>query len=1839
MRRKALSILLCISMVFPGFFAASFPASAASWSIGSNDSSWKAVYPANNQNDYLQDQQTGSGSVSQDIVGDATYPSTYMHLTDTEAAFRIRVSNANGMNPYEFKNFAFVGLDADLNGSVDLFLGAYNPTGNNGRLGLYASSSGYANTGPSTTGISGKPLLAFKPVSDSNYSITPTGDGSSFNGDADYFVSFKFALSDITAALAQNGIHNFNASTPFRFMTGTAAQDNAFNQDLNGMDKSGWSSTKTWNELGTFSNVTSANGNVAYYTVRFDSNTGDTTASPDFKVVEASGKTIGTLPTAPTKRGMYFMGWNTKADGTGTAVNASTVVSSDMTVYATWSDKQTYTVTFNPNGGNFSGSSTALVVPSKNGIIGDLMPTSPTQSNKYFMGWNTTSNGNGSWFNAFTAVTQNTTVYAQWASQANKSALFYNNFTSDGGALIATVYSNGNSNNFNGTLPSVVRTGYTLQGWYLNDKTGTGTAVTSITQEGNYYAKWVPANYTVTFNANAGSDSVSGMPASRNVTDGQFGTMPSAPTRTGYQFIEWNRAADGTSEAIYPSTLITANTTLYAIWKASQNITFDPNGGTGTAQVIPAVSGKLNFLPQPPSRDNYSFQGWGTSAGATTSVELKDVSSYSTLYAIWSPVYTVTFDTNGGQWTDGGSTTDILTAYGSVLYLPDVPERANYTFGGWNTQADGSGSSFTLSSPVTQQTRIYAVWTPVAGAAYTVEFDARGGSTVTSVTTNKIETLPTSTKPGYTLEGWYSDPELKESSKISFPYAVTSNLTLYAKWTALELTAVFNANAGKYANDLGEVEEKQIYDSKYVLPGEVPSRSGFTFASWNTDANGTGTTITSNTTVTTATYHTIYAVWTELGNITLNYATENANYGTVSRGSESLNPSTGQALGSTAQAKPGYQFVQWQDGSGKMVSQEATWTPQKIEGSYISESYTAVFKALNGRVTLDPNQGTGGSSSVNATYNEALPSAEPPSRPGYTFAGYYDQAIEGTLYYDANMNSVRLWDKTEAEVTLYAHWTEANQVTIRYAANNDQYGSVSRTEESLNPMTGEAQGATAQAKAGYRFVEWQNSEGIQVSDNKTLIPQPGKYGYAGAAYTAVFQAMTGTVILNDNGGSGGSGSIEAVYNQPMPAAKTPSRDRYTFDGYYDQLNGGVQYYNADLSSARSWDKTGSENVLYAHWSSERAVTGTVIDDDKPAKLVPTAIIKIVRGNEQYGDTAVTDANGKFTIYNIPAGTYNLIMTIGEKTEIIAITVKADEPVTELGKVIFPLSSASSVLKLKTPDTPPVVINNLHPEAEQYLADENNQGFVKVEMSVARTDETTSDTEVKQGIDKIKTKALEKGAYVGMYLDITLDKYKRNTEQESWGASTGKLKETKGLIEIMIPIPADLQGKTSNLYRVYRTHDNEPTHTIQDTPNADGEYLKLNAADQTLTLYVKKFSVYALAYLTPASYSVEHYVMNADGNYPASPTKTSSASGLADSVLTVSDLQDQTLSTNGITYGYGTVDGAKTATAMVKGDGSLVIKLYYARPSQPAPASPPVNSTPAPSTPAPVVISYEVTFDGAGGSPASSKQQVTSGSLLKKPDSPTRVGYVFAGWVKPDAKFWNFDTERVYGAVTLSAQWTKVEPPGLDKVNHFAYMQGYPDHTFRSDRSMTRAEVIAMFSRLLTEKMNVDQTYASTFKDVRSSNWYADAVGYMQQSGIIKGYANGTFGPDEPITRAEFAAIASRFDQLASGEQMAFKDVRASYWAVDYIASGAAKGWIKGYPDGTFRPEDYVSRAEAVTLVNRMTERSADRNYVDHSGRIEHYSDLKPAYWAYYDIMEATNRHDYVRGSDGETWAN
>ena len=198
---------------------------------------------------------------------------------------------------------------------------------------------------------------------------------------------------------------------------------------------------------------------------------------------------------------------------------------------------------------------------------------------------------------------------------------------------------------------------------------------------------------------------------------------------------------------------------------------------------------------------------------------------------------------------------------------------------------------------------------------------------------------------------------------------------------------------------------------------------------------------------------------------------------------------------------------------------------------------------------------------------------------------------------------------------------------------------------------------------------------------------------------------------------------------------------------------------------------------------------------------------------------------------------------------------------------------------------------------------------------------------------------------------------------------------------------------------------------------------------------------------------------------------------------------------------------------------------------------------------------------------------------------------------------------------------------LDLVNHIKYLNGYPEGDVKPDNGITRAEAAAIFFRLLTNSNKYDPV-SNPFPDVDASAWYGQSVLYLAENGIIVGYKDGTFRPNEQITRAEFAAMASRFDDLEEVHTGTFRDVTDEHWALSFVSSANTKGWITGFPDGTFKPEDQITRAQVVTIVNRMLMRKIE--LADIPVSVVEYIDLTAAHWAYSDIIEASTLHNYKR---------
>ena len=208
----------------------------------------------------------------------------------------------------------------------------------------------------------------------------------------------------------------------------------------------------------------------------------------------------------------------------------------------------------------------------------------------------------------------------------------------------------------------------------------------------------------------------------------------------------------------------------------------------------------------------------------------------------------------------------------------------------------------------------------------------------------------------------------------------------------------------------------------------------------------------------------------------------------------------------------------------------------------------------------------------------------------------------------------------------------------------------------------------------------------------------------------------------------------------------------------------------------------------------------------------------------------------------------------------------------------------------------------------------------------------------------------------------------------------------------------------------------------------------------------------------------------------------------------------------------------------------------------------------------------------------------------------------------------------YGENKVTFLYEKVLPSLLvDK--HIRYIFGYPDGTVRPDRNITRAEAAAIACRLI-EKPDSGQSGISGFSDIAADSWYHHEVAYIENHGIISGYPDGTFRPEKHLTRAEFLKIVSVFGELDTTAMNKFSDVPGDHWAIGYINNAAAKGWIGGYEDGTFKPDENLVRAQAVSIINYILDRKIELEAIPDNA--VGYKDITNKHWAYCDIIEASN---------------
>ena len=367
-----------------------------------------------------------------------------------------------------------------------------------------------------------------------------------------------------------------------------------------------------------------------------------------------------------------------------------------------------------------------------------------------------------------------------------------------------------------------------------------------------------------------------------------------------------------------------------------------------------------------------------------------------------------------------------------------------------------------------------------------------------------------------------------------------------------------------------------------------------------------------------------------------------------------------------------------------------------------------------------------------------------------------------------------------------------------------------------------------------------------------------------------------------------------------------------------------------------------------------------------------------------------------------------------------------------------------------------------------------------------------------------------------------------------------------------------------------------------------------------------------AHWTPNTYNYEihYYVQQPDGNYveDASALDTTKT-GTFDSTVTVTPDANKYGAHFSVNNTKSKLSGVVTVDTPAE---ILKLEVYYARDRH--------------------TLTY---LDSKGGSVIGTTTELC-GVSVAAPKDPTKAGYWFDGWYNAA------DNKKVTFPVTLTndmtvyAGWTMIvlpstiakKTPKLNTADHFAYVQGYPDGTVKPAGNITRAETAAILFRLMDESSR--STYYSTrsgFRDVASGTWYNTYVATLNNAGVITDSANGYFRPNDAITRAELAAMLAAFTDTTHAANY-FNDVTANYWAANAIAVCAKLGWITGYPDGSFRPDRNVTRAELMAMINRATGRAPKSADAFLPG-MKTWSDNTADKWYYLDVQEATNSHSYT----------
>jgi uncharacterized repeat protein (TIGR02543 family) len=871
----------------------------------------------------------------------------------------------------------------------------------------------------------------------------------------------------------------------------------------------------------------------------------------------AYGKRATSPTPPPTKRGYSFGGWY-KETGLTNQWSFNTAVTEGVTLHAKW-DIETYVIAYalGDDGVNDSRN------PDSYDITSNITPLySATRAGYKFDGWYGKSDFDGGKVSAIpTGSTGDTTLYAKWTIGS-----YTITFNTNGGSTVAQQTANYGDKVVKPNDP--IRAGYTLAGWYKDAKFDNEWSfdVDEVKESITLYAKWGTEIYYITYEPNGGTNPATN-PTSYTVSNNRVTLLPA--TRDGCTFRGWYEHANfsGTSVSYIPPNA-TGDRDFYAKWDTIEyEIYYETYGGVNNEQNPNSYTFYDYVSLYPATKTGSAFDGWYESEDFNGSavVEIPQGSKdEKAFYAKWTTaVFNVTFSTVGGSTV----ATQRVTYGGKATRPADDPTKTGYKFRNWYREQEGA-NVWSFATAITQDVTIYAKWEP---ETYTLTFDAEPVAITPStrqVTYDvAVGTLPAPTRTGYTLKGWFTQPNGEgvryEQETL---YRVTGNTTLYAHWEGEICTVTLNFNDNSVTAD----QQVQVRYGDTVPRPANPERSDYTFTGWWRDADGKSSWSFPSDKV--AGSITLYAGWTQLPTVTVTFVSNGA---TVDDQIVVEGRTVAQLTDPT---RTGYTFGGWyKEAACTNLWNFATTVTQSIKlyAKWTANSYT---------LTFDANPATANPSSKQVTYGAAVGALPAPTQAGYTFGGWFAEANGGGKRYDKDTIY-----RVDRNTTLYAKWT-ANSYALSFNASP---GTVTPTSKTVT--YGAAVGALPTlTRTGYTLKGWftqPNGGGVRYEQDTI---------YMVAGNTLLYARWEGnpcTVTLNFNDNSGRADQqLPLRYGDTIPRPTNPERSGYIFIGWSKNANGNSRWNFPT-------DRITSDATLYACWTAETTFTCTVTFDSNGGSVV------------------------------------------------------------------------------------------------------------------------------------------------------------------------------------------------------------------------------------------------------------------------------------------------------------------------------------------------------------------------------------------------------------------------------------------------------------------------------------------------------------------------------------------------------------------------------------------------------------------------------------------------------------